>query len=895
MKLSSITSFLASAFLFVNNNNFSVQAAVLGIDYGADSFKVAIANPGRSMDIVLNRDSKRKTPSAITIKGTERSFGTDAVNLSGRYPDKTVLEAKTILGALYNDTVTKNYMKKYGTNIVKLTDKGEIGFDFDLENQRILRPQEIVAMQLKYAIEVAKETEGINLKDAIITVPSYFDQTERQAMKDAIELSGINPLGLLNDGSAVALNYAMGRTFAPEPVVHMFVDMGAASTVITVASFKSKLIKNNGVSKNTTIVNNMGYSVDNTLGGSEMDSRLRELIIDHFEKTKGKSTKSPIRNNKRAMARALKEANRVKTILSVNSETSASLESLHEDIDFSMKITRQDFEKLVEDLGSHLVKLVDDALKATELKNESISSVVVAGGGARVPYMQLRLSDIFGPARISKAINSDEACVMGSVFKAASLSSQFRVKDIRLRDSYGYAVRAVYSEEGSGYFAKEKPTKNLIMPKFSTIGVRKSFLDTRKTDFTIDFEVESGSDFVKFATASITGIPEAIKQMDKSLTVDPKPQIEVGYWFDKYGIFETQSAYAIFNLTNPGYDAYLLDLMKWNEEQVQIRKAQSEASSKSKSSGSEDSTQGNESVSSSSSEPSNSTKPTPVKSRPMPKTQQKYEIRRVALKVQYNLLNSNELTKEEKKSALDYVKSLEKLDRERAALADAKNSLESFIYKLKYFVEGARVIAVTDEKQRNEIINAYKQAADWYEDKGDQATIKQLQDQLKKLKDLHEPVHLRSQEYESIPEKLEDLKQVIGSISELAKKIETNYPQEEIKLVDINIEKISKNIADTKKWIADHESKYEKSEPHKSQTFTTKDIEEKIKEQTNMLAKLTREVIKIVAKPKAEPKPSAAADKKESDDLELEEPKLDQSSLPVKLDDDKKEPAHDEL
>ncbi|OMJ26237.1 Hypoxia up-regulated protein 1 [Smittium culicis] len=770
MKFSST---FASTFFVLFCCYLGVDSAVLGIDYGADTFKVALANPGRPMDIVLNRDSKRKTPSALYIKGYERLFGSDAVSVSGKRPENTLLEAKSILGASYDDKIADSYRRKYGHKMLRTGD-GSIVFDLGLKDNRYLSVQDIIAMQLRHALELVKESEKINAKDAIVSIPSHFGQFERQAMKDAIEISGVNPLGLINDGSSVALNFAMGKEFTANPVTHMFVDMGAASTVVTVAQFKSKLTKVKGVSKNITVVDNVGYASDETLGGSEMDNRLREFIISKFEAAKKDEMKKSVRDNKRAMARALKEANRIKTILTVNSEVHANLESFHEDIDFSLKVTKSDFEKLIDDLASHFANTIEKSLKLTKMSKDAISSVIIAGGGSRVPYMIRKLSDIFGKEKISRNINADEAGVIGSVFRAAGMSSQFRVKDIRLRDSYGYAIQASYEEESSGLFGKSSPVKNLILPKFSTIGVKRILSTTRKTDFTIDFESETEDGFELFATASISGVPDAIKKNDESLVLNPKPEIEVSYTLNKFGIFEVTGANAVFNMTNTAYPEYLVDLKKWNKEQADIAKASKSAkeASKSSSSDSESSAEtASESSAESEAESPNDSKSKVPKSRPMPTEQKEFITKRIPLRVRYTLTKSNALTSSDIKSSTNIIKRIEISEENSRILSTAKNNLESFIYKLKYFVEEDATIEVTNETQRKELLAASSEAAEWLDNNSELEKPALYDEQRKKLEFIYNPVAERLNYYKSISTKMDDITEFKRQLADTEKSL----------------------------------------------------------------------------------------------------------------------------
>ncbi|PVU93078.1 hypothetical protein BB561_003480 [Smittium simulii] len=878
MKLTNRSVYCITLAFFANLSSF-VSSAVLGIDYGADSFRIALANPGKHMDVVLNRSSKRKTRSVVTMRGMERYFDDDAVGLSARFPHLTIFDAKSLLGATFQDPAYNNYIKKYPVKILNINERGDIAFDLNLPQNKTLLPQEVVAMQLKHALELTHESENLWVKDAVITIPSHFGQYERQAIKDAIEIAGINCLGLLNDGSAVALNYAMGRAFLAEPEVHMFIDIGAASTVFTVASFKSKLIKTNGVSKNITVVNNMGYSIENMLGGSEMDIRLRDYILKKFNEKYGKSLSTPIKSNNRAMARVLKEAIRVKTILSANNEITANLESLHEDLDFSLLITRKDFQSLITDLASHFVQLVDDALKKTGLKSSSIKSVIIAGGGARVPYMIEKISEVFGPDRISRGINSDEASVIGSVFKAASTSSLFRVKDIRLRDSYGFAINSVYFQESSGAFNSGKRVVNPILPKFSTIGIKKSFSDSRSTNFDIKFEVESGKTFKTFAKASITGIPEAIEKIDKAIIVNPKPVVEVSYMLDKFGLFKITGANAVFNCTNPTYDDYLEDLKKWNQEAAEFEKSKK---SKKTQSSAETSSDAESSVESSAD--IESSKPL----RSMPVTQNQFIITRFPLKVEYNLVDDNSLDQSTKTSAIEFIQRLDQFEKQKKVHDEAKNNLESFIYKVKYYVDENKVIAVTTETQRKQLLEASQKAGEWFEVQNDKTKTQLYLDQLNNLKKLYDPVYFRVEENILRPLKISESRDLIAKIKEYLQNITAKYGAEEMKLIKSEVDASVSKLKAIEDWTDSSIKKQEKLSSHEQPIIKTSEIVKKIHE----LKSINQSLIKNVESSEATStlqKDSSSDKLAEQTSDKNDEVKKDQESSETKL------PHHDEL
>ena len=211
-------------------------------------------------------------------------------------------------------------------------------------------------MQFDYVKHLAEQVANEKVTDVIVTVPPYFTQFERDAVVDAIEISGLRTLALINDGTAVAVNYAMTRTFAT-PEYHIIYDAGASGIRATLASFTTTTDPKTGTSGTHIAVAGVGY--DRNSGGTELDRRLREILIDAFNV----KSKRDVREDKKGMVKLWKEAQRVKAILSANTEAVATIESLAWDIDFKTKVSRSAFESVCTDLKGQFAKPIQDALR----------------------------------------------------------------------------------------------------------------------------------------------------------------------------------------------------------------------------------------------------------------------------------------------------------------------------------------------------------------------------------------------------------------------------------------------------------------------------------------------------------------------------------------------------
>ena len=230
--------------------------------------------------------------------------------------------------------------------------------------------EELVAMQFAYVRALAEDAAGERVHDVVVTVPPFYAQFERDAIADAVELAGLRLLALVNDGAAVAVNYAMTRQF-PQPERHVVYDAGAASTCATVVTFSSQqqgAAAGGGKKKEkdagaATLITVGGVGYDRLAGGTELDRRLREILVEEFERKHG----ARVRDDPKAMMKLWKEAERIKGILSANTEASARVESVHNDIDFGMKVTRQAFEEIASDMKARFVQPIYDALDNANL------------------------------------------------------------------------------------------------------------------------------------------------------------------------------------------------------------------------------------------------------------------------------------------------------------------------------------------------------------------------------------------------------------------------------------------------------------------------------------------------------------------------------------------------
>lgn len=411
----------------------SAHAALLAVDYGQEYTKAVLIAPSVPLDVILSSDSKRKDIAGVSF-GTDtngdltRHYGFHALNSCIKKPAGCFVYSKPLLGMPVNGSASSDFV--VGHPGVKLTESaGRNGVSFQLA-RKSFSVEEVIAMNLADIKQRAEDkwnelsSSSYNVIDQIVlTVPRFFNQSQRHALIDAAEIAGMKVVGLVDDGSCIATSYAEHRTFDEgAKKYHIIYDMGAGSTKATLASFTNV---------NGTVTTQVeGYGYDATLGGHRFTQVIREILVDQFVKDNKAVTKQDLISDYRAMNKLWQAANKAKLVLSANAEAHVSVEVLHADKDLKCAITRKQFEAK----AAHLLARVAEPLKKCiggDLKK--VESVILAGGSTRIPVVQQVLSEVVGnDTRLAKNVNADEAPVFGLTMRGAGIAGYRRRKNVNL-------------------------------------------------------------------------------------------------------------------------------------------------------------------------------------------------------------------------------------------------------------------------------------------------------------------------------------------------------------------------------------------------------------------------------------------------------------------------------
>uniref|UniRef100_A0A0B7BAA7 Hypoxia up-regulated protein 1 n=2 Tax=Arion vulgaris TaxID=1028688 RepID=A0A0B7BAA7_9EUPU len=517
---------------------------MMSIDLGAEYIKIAVVRPRFGLEIVLNGESSRKTRAIVAFEGEERHYESQAENIALKYPEKAVGFLTQILGHQFDDPEVQLYRKRFPYyNLIKDEQRGTVLFKID-ENT-VYSSEEIFAMLLEKAKEYANKFTKQDIKDAVLTVPAFYNQAERRAVQVAAQMAGINVLQLLSDNAAVALNFGVfsNSKIKSTPRYYMFYDMGSISAVVTIVGYKTVKRREKTGLKSIPQMTVIGTGFDHTLGGLEFTLRLRAHLAKTFNNQEKSSLK--VENNERAMAKLWKEAERVKKVLSANNNHYAQVENLLDDKDFRAFVTREEFEQMSQDLFERVTKPIDDALRASKLTLDDIVDVVLMGGGTRIPKIQAILRRYLERGDLGKSINTDEAAALGAVYKAASFSKMIKVKSFEVLEGNVYPISVVYErptvyKDGQ---VKSVMYRHTLFECMSPYPQKKimNFIN-HTSDFTFNVTYSS-HDFITDRTRSfrqsvisrytLTGIKETILKASKQGDITG---IQAHFWMSESGI-----------------------------------------------------------------------------------------------------------------------------------------------------------------------------------------------------------------------------------------------------------------------------------------------------------------------------------------------------------------------
>ncbi|CAL5044377.1 unnamed protein product [Urochloa decumbens] len=491
----------------------------IGIDHGTTYSCVAVWRHDRG-EVIANDQGNRLTPSCVAFKGAERLVGDAAANQAASNPTNTIFEVKRLIGRRFLDESVQGDIKLWPFKVVAgRDDRPTVVVQFE-GKERQFAPEEISSIVLAKMRETAEVYLGKTVKNAVITVPVYFSNSQRQATIDAGAIAGLNVMRIINEPTAAALAYGLEKMpVSNKPRTVLVFDLGGGTFDVSLLNIDP------GIGMDKGLFEVLGIAGDTHLGGADFDNEMVKYSLREFTR---KHPYTDISCNQKALRRLRTACERAKRMLSFTAQTTIEVDALHDGIDFCATITRCRFEELNKGLFSKCMKALDQCLRDAKMDKSRVHDVVLVGGSTRIPKVQNMLREFFDGKELRQTINPDEAVAYGAAIQASILSGQTddkRLVDMLLREVTPLSL---------GIEINVNHTMSVVVPRNTAIPTKmvKRFTtryDNQTSVVTPVYEGESAStkDNNLLGTFELTGIPPAPAGA---------PRLEVTFDIDANGV-----------------------------------------------------------------------------------------------------------------------------------------------------------------------------------------------------------------------------------------------------------------------------------------------------------------------------------------------------------------------
>jgi len=541
---------------------------MMGIDLGSEYFKVTVIKPGKPFMMLENLISKTKTELSVGLKDDEITYAYDALAKKVKAPANIFNYFSEYLGRKHDDLFVKEYMEKFyqSYNITADNETETITFNFKYDkNDEQISVVELYSMIFDYIKTLSERFTKIEMTDAFITIPSFFDYEQRQAISDAIKISKLKLAGVVSENLAAAVQFQLKKVFENE-TYYIIYNMGSSFTQTSLVSFKTLYeMKNN---KSVDIGNEIrifGESYNEKIGGKVFDKNMVKLMMKKFDELPIRKGKKPIMDNKKIYEKLRPSARKYKEVLSANKEVFITVMGVEGGDDLQTKVTREEFEEMNKYILSEVYTPIEDVLKKSNLTINDISQIELIGGSIRIPSIQEEIKKKLGEKSdiLGIHMNGDDSMAFGAAYMCANSSKNFLGSrktfmqnganekfKFYLKNLENSTIKYNYCKDGEDISKMKDITScdlklekdKEIFPMRHKYNSKRSIEIEHNTNMEIRITEEFPGKFPErdLKKYEITGVPEAIEQMKKD-NVTTMPKIKIQFIYTKAGLIELES------------------------------------------------------------------------------------------------------------------------------------------------------------------------------------------------------------------------------------------------------------------------------------------------------------------------------------------------------------------
>ncbi|XP_061849452.1 heat shock protein 105 kDa isoform X3 [Colius striatus] len=768
--------------------------AVVGFDLGFQSCYIAVARAG-GIETVANEFSDRCTPSVVSFGSKNRAIGVSAKNQQITHAHNTVSNFKRFHGRAFNDPFVQKEKENLSYDLVPMKNGGVGVKVMYMDEEHIFSVEQISAMLLTKLKETAESNLKKPVTDCVISVPSFFTDAERRSLLDAAQIVGLNCLRLMNDMTAVALNYGIYKQDLPapeeKPRIVVFVDMGHSAFQVSACAFNKSKLKV------------LGTAFDPFLGGRNFDGKL----VDYFcAEIKAKYKLDP-KAKVRALLRLYQECEKLKKLMSSNStDIPLNIECFMNDTDVSGKMNRSQFEELCADLLQRIEMPLLSLMEQTQLKVEDITAVEIVGGATRIPAVKERIAKFFGKD-VSTTLNADEAIARGCALQCAILSPAFKVREFSVTDATPFPISLLWNTE-----AEDTEGVHEVFSRNHAAPFSKVLTFYRKGPFELE-AFYSDPNGVPYPESKIGRyvIQNVAAQKDGE-----KSKVKVKVRVNTHGIFSVSTA----SMVEPVKSEESEDVGFETEVESQDQRLIENSSDTNEKKGDQ---------------PPEAKKP-------------KIKVKNVELPIEANLVWQlgkdllNMYIETEGKMIMQ-----DKLEKERN---DAKNAVEEYVYEFRDKLSGPYEKFVC-EKDLQGFSALLTETEGWLYEEGEDEAKQVYVDKLENLKKLGTPIEMRYQEAEERPKLLEELGHRLQYYATIAGEFR-NKDEKYIHIDEMEMMKVEKCVSEVVEWMNNAVSAQAKKSLDQDPAVHSSEIKAKLQELSNVCEPVVTQPKPKVDSPKEE-------------------------------------------